>query len=118
METIPKDIIDALKLAQRALNTAPRFMIPSLPKDKGDSYKVAAIIDAAVMRAEKPSPRNTPRFRVVIDKLTDGSQVGAIVFHCDYDDDNIVQIDCEDVDKAQELCDLLNERVTEILVTS
>lgn len=81
-----------------------------------DDAEFMAALTAA--RAELAATRTTPRFRVVIDKLSDGSHVGAIVFHCDYDDDNIVQIDCEDVDKAQELCDLLNEHCTEILVTS
>jgi hypothetical protein len=45
-------MLAALKLAQAALNTAPRFRIPSLPKEHDDSYKVAAVVDAAVRAAE------------------------------------------------------------------
>lgn len=42
------DLINALKFTQAALNTAPRFKIPSLERD---SYAVASIVDAALKRA-------------------------------------------------------------------
>jgi hypothetical protein len=47
-----KRMLAALKLAQAALNTAPRFKIPSLPKEHDDSYKVAAVLDETVRLAE------------------------------------------------------------------
>lgn len=47
-----KDLIAALKLAQVALNTAPRFKVPSLPEQYDNSYKVASAIDAALKAAE------------------------------------------------------------------
>jgi len=43
-ETI-RDLIDALRLAQRALNTAPRFRVGDT-----DSYRIAAKVDAALAR--------------------------------------------------------------------
>ncbi len=48
-----KDMLAALKLAQAALNTAPRFKVPSLPKQHDDSYKVASAVDAAIRAAEE-----------------------------------------------------------------
>lgn len=41
-------LVAALRLAQTALNTAPRFKIPTLPREHNDSYKVAAIVDKAL----------------------------------------------------------------------
>lgn len=41
---------EALKLAQAALNTAARFKVPGLPAEHNDSYKIAAIIDAALAK--------------------------------------------------------------------
>jgi hypothetical protein len=39
-------LLAALRLAQRALNTAPRFRV-----GETDSYKIASIVDAAIVRA-------------------------------------------------------------------
>jgi hypothetical protein len=39
-------ILEALRLAQRALNTAPRFRVGD-----SDSYKIAAIVDEAIREA-------------------------------------------------------------------
>lgn len=47
-----KRMLAALKLAQAALDTAPRFKIPSLPKEHDDSYKVAAFVSEVVRLAE------------------------------------------------------------------
>jgi len=44
----PADLLAALKLAQQALNTAPRFAVPSV---NTDSYKIAAIVDNAITAA-------------------------------------------------------------------
>ena len=43
-ETI-RDLIAALRLAQRALNTAPRFRVGDT-----DSYQIAAKVDAALAK--------------------------------------------------------------------
>ncbi len=43
-------MLRALRLAQAALNTAPRFPVPSL---SSDSYKIASAVDNAVHVAEK-----------------------------------------------------------------
>lgn len=43
------EMLTALKLAQQALNTAPKFKVPSA---NTDSYKIASAVDAAVKRAE------------------------------------------------------------------
>jgi hypothetical protein len=47
-------MLKALKLAQQALNTAPRFAVPSADTD---SYKIASVVDAAVKLAETPRGR-------------------------------------------------------------
>jgi len=41
------ELVDALRFAQRALNAAPRFRV-----DDTDSYRIAALVDAALARAE------------------------------------------------------------------
>jgi len=41
------ELVDVLRLAQRALNTAPRFRV-----DDTDSYRIAARLDAVMARAE------------------------------------------------------------------
>jgi hypothetical protein len=46
------EMLQALQLAQHALNTAPRFKIAHLPREHNDSYKVASVVDAAVRRAQ------------------------------------------------------------------
>jgi hypothetical protein len=43
-ETI-RELLDALRLAQRALNTAPRFRV-----GETDSYRIAAKLDAALAK--------------------------------------------------------------------
>ncbi len=44
-------LLEALRLAQEALNTAPRFRVGDT-----DSYKIAAIVDRAVAKATNPLP--------------------------------------------------------------
>lgn len=44
------DMLEALLLAQRALNTAPRFRVGDT-----DSYKIAAAVDRAIARATAAS---------------------------------------------------------------
>ena len=46
MLAIAMQMLDALQLAQRALNTAPRFRV-----DDTDSYEIAAKVDAAIAKA-------------------------------------------------------------------
>lgn len=43
-----RELLDALKLAQTALNIAKRFKIPNVPSEFNDSYKIAAIVDKAL----------------------------------------------------------------------
>jgi hypothetical protein len=50
MLAIAMQSLAALQLAQRALNTAPRFWV-----DDTDSYKIAAKVDAAIARATRPN---------------------------------------------------------------
>jgi hypothetical protein len=45
-------LLEALEAAREALNTAPRFKVPGLDSD---SYKIAALCDAALAEA-KPLP--------------------------------------------------------------
>lgn len=45
---IAMHLLEALQLAQRALNAAPRFRV-----DDTDSYKIAAKVDAAIAKATK-----------------------------------------------------------------
>ena len=40
-----RELIDALRLAQRALNTAPRFRVGDT-----DSYRIVAAVDAALAK--------------------------------------------------------------------
>ena len=43
-------MLRALRMAQAALNTAPRFPVPSL---SSDSYRIASAVDNAVRVAER-----------------------------------------------------------------
>lgn len=52
------EMLDALKLAQRALNTAPRFRVGDT-----DSYAIAAVVDKAIAAAPPPARDATPDFR-------------------------------------------------------
>ncbi len=45
------ELLEALTLAQTALNTAQRFHVPGLPRALNDSYKIAAVIDKAIAKA-------------------------------------------------------------------
>jgi hypothetical protein len=44
-----RDLLEALELAVAALNTAPRFAVPSL---QTDSYRIAATCDKAIAKAK------------------------------------------------------------------
>ncbi len=46
------ELLQALERAVTALNTAPRFQVPSLG---ADSYKIAAACDAAIRAAKPPA---------------------------------------------------------------
>jgi hypothetical protein len=45
------DLLSALEQAVTALNTEPRFTVPSLASD---SYRIAAICDLAIAKAKRP----------------------------------------------------------------
>lgn len=47
------EMYEALKLAEGALNTAPRFKIPSHEPEYDDSYKVAARVTAVLRAIDK-----------------------------------------------------------------
>lgn len=47
------------------------------------------------------------RFAVVNETLSDGSIVYAVRFHCDYDPDKFVEIDCVDQAHAEALAEAL-----------
>jgi len=46
-----RQLLEALEAARAALNMAPRFKVPSLDSD---SYKIAALCDAALAAAKPP----------------------------------------------------------------
>ena len=48
LATAAPAMLEALRLAQRALNTAPRFRVGDT-----DSYEIAAIVDAAIKAATR-----------------------------------------------------------------
>jgi len=48
------DLLEALRLAQRALNTAPRFQVGD-----SDSYRIASTVDRAITQATAACPPET-----------------------------------------------------------